>query len=844
MALERLTQITEVGIQSGITLRNVNVEGAYVSGVVTATTLNVTGGGANFAGVVTATSFSGNVTGNITPTGLVVSGVSTFQSSSFWGDGDIAYFGDGQDLLIWHNSTDSIIRDNGTGDLNIEGGNRIKLMNPTGIETYAVFNQDGASELWYDNAKKFETTGAGVTAYGSISVGSNFIGNNAVGLGATTTVGLNAGIGTVAGTIVFNSDSKAVELWNGTKWVTVGGGGFIEATGGDIVDYSEGGIFYRSHIFRSSGTFSVSATPSTSNTVDILMVGGGGSGGTAGGGGAGGLSFIKGQQISASPGSYPIVLGSGGASLGPYPSGVSGTQGNDGSPTTSFGMTVYGGGGGGAYFSTPGYTPTSQGRNAGGSGGGGGWHPVNYANSVFGGISTAPGQGYPGGKGGYPTFYAAYVTGGGGGAGQAGQSAQIYKSGDGGNGLQFTITGQALFYAGGGGGGSQNNNTTSGNGGLGGGGGGGAWNTSVYGEGGPIGYGISFSGQPGAPFGTGLPAGLSASLSTAGDGWGGNGAVSTGAGGGGMGISVTRSGSGGSGIVVVRYPIGGIRTVPKATGGTITYANNKTIHTFLTSGTFTVTSPSLTSVDYLIAAGGGGGGGGFDTNASGGGGGAGGLRTGTGQPVTTTSYPVIVGSGGAGGAGQPLNGSNGGDSSIFSIPVTGGGRGGNWAGAPIPSIANPGGSGGGGANASGPRTGGTGTPGQGNNGGTGAPYNSAANNAGGGGGGAGGAGSPAPSTGYDTVGGPGGVGQVSSISGQSLMYCAGGGGGGGGGGAGYLGVSGSGGNLNINGTSGTVNTGGGGGGGGTGLNSPTTNPLANTIGGQGGSGIVIIAYPS
>jgi len=46
MALERLTQITQVGIQSGITLQNVNVDGANVSGVVTATSLNVTGSGA------------------------------------------------------------------------------------------------------------------------------------------------------------------------------------------------------------------------------------------------------------------------------------------------------------------------------------------------------------------------------------------------------------------------------------------------------------------------------------------------------------------------------------------------------------------------------------------------------------------------------------------------------------------------------------------------------------------------------------------------------------------------------------------------------------------------------
>ena len=203
MTLDRLSQITEVGIKSGITLNGINV-----IGVVTATSLTVNGG-AVVNGVVTATSFSGNVTGNITPTGLVVSGVSTFQSSSFWGDGDIAYFGDGQDLLIFHNSTDSIIRDNGTGDLNIEGGNRIKLMNPTGIETYAVFNQDGASELWYDNAKKFETTGAGVSITGIASATSGFVGNltgnvtgnvNATGLSTFSGGPVLIGGGTSTGT--------------------------------------------------------------------------------------------------------------------------------------------------------------------------------------------------------------------------------------------------------------------------------------------------------------------------------------------------------------------------------------------------------------------------------------------------------------------------------------------------------------------------------------------------------------------------------------------------------------------------------------------------------------------
>jgi hypothetical protein len=42
------------------------------------------------------------------------------------------------------------------------------MTSPTGIETYAIFNQDGAAELWYDNSKKFSTSGIGVTVTGTL----------------------------------------------------------------------------------------------------------------------------------------------------------------------------------------------------------------------------------------------------------------------------------------------------------------------------------------------------------------------------------------------------------------------------------------------------------------------------------------------------------------------------------------------------------------------------------------------------------------------------------------------------------------------------------------------------
>ena len=216
MTLDKLSQITEVGIKSGITLRNINVEGAYVSGVVTATTLTVTNG-FNVNGVVTATSFNGNVVGSINPTSLNVSGVSTFNANVFLGDGDIAYFGDGQDLLIFHNSTDSIIRDNGTGDLYIEGGNRIKLTSPTALETYAVFNQDGASELYYDNVKKLETTSSGVIVSGTSGVGTSLLVNGDARITGILTIGTSS--------ITFNGNDNSVTIGTATTLDSTGFGG-------------------------------------------------------------------------------------------------------------------------------------------------------------------------------------------------------------------------------------------------------------------------------------------------------------------------------------------------------------------------------------------------------------------------------------------------------------------------------------------------------------------------------------------------------------------------------------------------------------------------------------------
>lgn len=229
----------------------------------------------------------------------------------------------------------------------------------------------------------------------------------------------------------------------------------------------------------------------------------------------------------------------------------------------------------------------------------------------------------------------------------------------------------------------------------------------------------------------------------------------------------------------------------------------------------------------IIAGGGAGGGGGTGSLRTGSGGGAGGLIDFVSTALDVgVSYAITVGAGGAGATLE--NGTSGGNSSVvfgsLSLGTAIGGGGGLVSGA---GAGVSGGSGGGGGSAPGTSAGGAGTSGQGNAGGSGygsSPYR------GGGGGGKGGAG------GTGLSGPTGGSSINTSYSGSTIAYCGGGGGGGhsgasagagGGAGAGAGGDSANGGNAS------TANRGSGGGGGGG---------SANTRGGNGASGRVVIRY--
>ena len=199
---------------------------------------------------------------------------------------------------------------------------------------------------------------------------------------------------------------------------------------------------YEGYRFTGSGDFVVSN--GTLRDVEFILVAGGGSGGynnpmldvfTGGGGGAGGLVRSDDHsKLSLVSGTYPVVIGAGGAApVFPYTA-------NNGNNSRFANYTAFGGGHG-------------DGSIGGSGGGGGGRRQTDGSLSLGNGTASflTP-QGKSGGNaGGF--ISSLYGGGGGGGYSTSGTTATSTASGAGGSGLTITFDDQSRSIAGGGGGG-------------------------------------------------------------------------------------------------------------------------------------------------------------------------------------------------------------------------------------------------------------------------------------------------------------------------------------------------------------------------------------------------------
>ena len=171
-------------VSIGKTLTYEDVKNVDSVGVVTARTgVKITGGDFTVGTAITASSVTGNVTNDV--------GITTYSGSAVWFKGATAnkdmywshasgatvykdnaqiLMGDGSDLQLKHDGTNSIITNN-TGDLNVitaanqrfnTTGNfivNVKGGNEDGLKVIT----DGACELYHNNSKKLETTSTGAT---------------------------------------------------------------------------------------------------------------------------------------------------------------------------------------------------------------------------------------------------------------------------------------------------------------------------------------------------------------------------------------------------------------------------------------------------------------------------------------------------------------------------------------------------------------------------------------------------------------------------------------------------------------------------------------------------------
>jgi hypothetical protein len=193
----------------------------------------------------------------------------------------------------------------------------------------------------------------------------------------------------------------------------------------------------------------------------VLLVAGGGSGGTGTGGGGGAGGVVHSGSITFIPGTYPILIGSGGRATGSNNSASpAGNRGQDSSIASGSIIVSASGGGGGVSYDQA----WAAVRNNGGSGGG--QSDPNTTNGLT--IDSAQGNNGGGGQSGTA------CGGGGGGAGQAGFAPNTAypngRGGAGGSGSAYTIrSGTSVFYGGGGGAGGYAQAAVGGLGGPGGG---------------------------------------------------------------------------------------------------------------------------------------------------------------------------------------------------------------------------------------------------------------------------------------------------------------------------------------------------------------------------------------
>ena len=189
--MSKISELSDGGaIQSGDTLIAVRSGGNVKVTYGGTTTANIDGG------TIDGTVIGGSSAAAGSFTTLSASGEIAANGGIALGDNDKATFGASDDLQIYHDGSNSFIKDSGTGILFIQGSGGVRVLGADTSEALARFNENSSVQLYYDNSEKFSTTATGIDVTGTL----------------VTDAITNSGSSTLAGNIFFNSTSGGLRF--------------------------------------------------------------------------------------------------------------------------------------------------------------------------------------------------------------------------------------------------------------------------------------------------------------------------------------------------------------------------------------------------------------------------------------------------------------------------------------------------------------------------------------------------------------------------------------------------------------------------------------------------------
>ena len=217
ISADTLGELDHLVVTGITTLGNVKFETA---GIVTAISGIVTyyGDGQNLTGIATA------LNGNAVASRLHVSGVSTFVGAVGFGttstylDNAAIYFGDDNDLQIFHSGSHSWIEDTGTGNLVLKGS-RIDIQDTSGNE---LLSAEGGQyvRLGYGATERLKTTSTGAVVTGVLTA-TTFEGDGSKLSEVLRIEDQGSSVGSSATTINFVGEGVSATYSNGISTVTI-----------------------------------------------------------------------------------------------------------------------------------------------------------------------------------------------------------------------------------------------------------------------------------------------------------------------------------------------------------------------------------------------------------------------------------------------------------------------------------------------------------------------------------------------------------------------------------------------------------------------------------------------